>query len=188
MEQIKDVEGNHYRYTKIDDLHWTIDNFRCQSYSNGDAIIRAFDDQEYLSAGNQAKGVVCDINNDSSLSDIHGKLYNWFAVHDNRRIAPEGWRIPTEEDWLKIETHLANERAEGVDCTEKYNLRYSGSRGINGAFGGYGKSGYWWRSMPESQSLMENWGRRLNLNANSFEKIDGFQRFGFSVRLVRDDL
>ena len=46
MEQIKDVEGNHYRYTKIDDLHWTIDNFRCQSYSNGDAIIRAFDDQE----------------------------------------------------------------------------------------------------------------------------------------------
>jgi hypothetical protein len=42
--------------------------------------------------------------------------------------------------------------------------------------------------MPESQSLMENWGRRLNLNANSFEKIDGFQRFGFSVRLVRDDL
>jgi uncharacterized protein (TIGR02145 family) len=115
-------------------------------------------------------------------------LYNWFAVHDNRRIAPEGWRIPTEEDWLKIETHIGNERAEGVDCTEKYNLRYSGSRGINGAFGGYGKSGYWWRSMPESQSLMENWGRRLNLNANSFEKIDGFQRFGFSVRLVRDDL
>ena len=188
MEQIIDVEGNYYRSIKVGDLYWTIDNFKSQSYSNGDPIFHALGDQEYLSAGNQAQGVVCDINNDSTLSDTHGKLYNWFAVHDNRGLAPEGWRIPCEEDWLKIETHLASERAEGVDCTEKYNLRYSGSRGINGAFGGHGKSGYWWRSMQESQSLMENCGRRLNLNANSFEKIDGFQRFGFSVRLVKDDL
>ena len=188
MEQIIDVEGNYYRFIKVGDLYWTIDNFKSQSYSNGDPIFLALGDQEYLSAGNQAQGVVCDINNDSTLSDTHGKLYNWFAVHDDRGLAPECWRIPSEEDWLKIETHQASERAEGVDCTEKYNLRYSGSRGINGAFGGHGKSGYWWRSMQESQSLMENWGRRLNLNANSFEKIDGFQRFGFSVRLVKDDL
>ena len=188
MEQIIDVEGNYYRFIKVGDLYWTIDNFKSQSYSNGDPIFLALGDQEYLSAGNQAQGVVCDINNDSTLSDTHGKLYNWFAVNDDRGLAHEGWRIPSEEDWLKIETHLASERAEGVDCTEKYNLRYSGSRGINGAFGGHGKSGYWWRSMRESQSLMENWGRRLNLNANSFEKIDGFQRFGFSVRLVKDDL
>ena len=188
MEQIIDVEGNYYRFIKVGDLYWTIDNFKSQSYSNGDPIFLALGDQEYLSAGNQAQGVVCDINNDSTLSDTHGKLYNWFAVHDDRGLAPEGWRIPSEEDWSKIEIHLEKEQEEGVDCIEKYNLRYSGSRGINGAFGGHGKSGYWWRNMQESQSLMENWGRRLNLNANSFEKIDGFQRFGFSVRLVKDDL
>ena len=116
MEQIIDVEGNYYRFIKVGDLYWTIDNFKSQSYSNGDPIFLALGDQEYLSAGNQAQGVVCDINNDSTLSDTHGKLYNWFAVHDDRRLAPEGWRIPSEEDWSKIEIHLAKEQEEGVVC------------------------------------------------------------------------
>ena len=186
MQHIVDVEGNQYRYLTMGKLQWTIDNFKCKCYSNGDPIFHALGDQEYLSAGNQAKGVVCDINNDLSLSDSHGKLYNWFAVHDQRGLAPKGWRIPSEEDWTQIELILEQEHVEDADFINKYNLKYSGSRGINGAFGGHGKSGYWWRSMPESKSLMDNWGRRLNLDAKSFEKIDGFQRFGFSVRFVRD--
>lgn len=186
MEHLLDVDGNKYSYLKVGHLFWTLDNFKGEHYCNGDPILHAKEDQEYLSAGNSGTGVVCDINNDSTLSDTHGKLYNWYAVHDKRGLAPEGWRIPSEEDWATIELHLAKEREQGVDIIEKYKLKYSGSRGINGAFGGHGKSGYWWRRMDESQSFVENWGRRLNINAGAFEKIDGFQRFGFSVRFVKN--
>ena len=48
MQHIVDVEGNQYRYLTMGKLQWTIDNFKCKCYSNGDPIFHALGDQEYL--------------------------------------------------------------------------------------------------------------------------------------------
>ena len=33
---------------------------------------------------------------------VYGHLYNWFAVNDTCGLCPDGWRIPTDDDWTVI--------------------------------------------------------------------------------------
>ena len=33
-------------------------------------------------------------------------MYNWYAVNDNRNIAPEGWHVSTEAEWQTLEDYL----------------------------------------------------------------------------------
>jgi uncharacterized protein (TIGR02145 family) len=33
-------------------------------------------------------------------------LYNWYVISDTNGITPEGWRIPTDEDWKKLESYV----------------------------------------------------------------------------------
>lgn len=39
-------------------------------------------------------------------------LYNWYAVNDPRGLAPNGWHVPTEEQWSTLEEFL------GVDANK----------------------------------------------------------------------
>ncbi len=188
---MQDRDGHRYRTVVANGLEWTVDNLRTVHYQNGDPILNALGDDDYLMAGKNKQGAWCHMNNDAALDASYGKIYNWFAVHDPRGLAPEveGWRIPTEEDWSSLETYFSAQMAQGEDQWERlketFHLQYSGSRGINGAFGGFGKSGYWWKYMPLTEAAEQSWGRRILLSGEGFEPIDGFQRFGFAVRLVR---
>ena len=54
-------------------------------------------------------------DDDPANSEIYGKLYNWFAVNDNRGVCPEGFRIPSDtrspihEDTIKNLLNLETE-------------------------------------------------------------------------------
>jgi uncharacterized protein (TIGR02145 family) len=37
---------------------------------------------------------------------LYGPLYNYHAAIDPKRICPTGWRVPSDEDWKKLEKHL----------------------------------------------------------------------------------
>jgi len=37
---------------------------------------------------------------------LYGPLYNYHAAIDAKKICPTGWRVPTDEDWKKLEKHL----------------------------------------------------------------------------------
>jgi uncharacterized protein (TIGR02145 family) len=54
----------------------------------------------------------CNYNNEADTAAVYGKLYNWFAVVDSRKIAPEDWRVPTDEDWKKLEMYLGMSQSE----------------------------------------------------------------------------
>jgi uncharacterized protein (TIGR02145 family) len=36
------------------------------------------------------------------MVQLYGKLYNWYAVNDPRGLAPEGYHIPTQSEWLTL--------------------------------------------------------------------------------------
>ncbi len=38
-------------------------------------------------------------------------LYNWYAIHDNRNIAPTGWHVATDADSTKLEVYLKDSAA-----------------------------------------------------------------------------
>jgi uncharacterized protein (TIGR02145 family) len=47
-------------------------------------------------------GAHCVYGNDFQYLDAYGYLYNWYAVNDSRGLAPEGWHVPTVEEWKTL--------------------------------------------------------------------------------------
>lgn len=42
-------------------------------------------------------------DNEASNADTFGKLYNWEAA---QKVCPNGWRLPTYDDWFELENYL----------------------------------------------------------------------------------
>ncbi|RLD64852.1 MAG: hypothetical protein DRI84_08020, partial [Bacteroidetes bacterium] len=96
-----DIDGNVYKTIKIGNQTWMAENLRVTKYNNGVSIPNIVDNEEWASL---TTGAFCNYNNTSDLDTIatYGRLYNWYAVADTRRIAPEGWRVPSAADWHEL--------------------------------------------------------------------------------------
>ena len=92
---VTDIDGNVYSIVKIGNQVWMAENLRVTKYRNGDTIsdYSAYDDIQ-------------------SNAEIYGYLYGWDAVKDNRNIAPEGWHVPTDEEWMELEQALGMNSAQ----------------------------------------------------------------------------
>lgn len=175
---MKDLEGRTYRTFRTSIQEWSQENLATRYFSNGDEIPLYESDQDYLNAGMRGEPACCYYNNDATLGPVYGLLYNGYAAHDPRGLAPEGWRIPDEMDWMMLEAQVK------TSSEEPFVGLHGGSRGINGAFGGFGTSGYWWSLIdPRPEQV---WGRRLSKGSAHLAPIDSFKRFGFSVRCMRE--
>ncbi len=92
-ETITDIDGNVYHTVTIGNQTWMIENLKTTRYSNGDFINYVPDENEWNKLTSPAN---CDAN--SNANSI-GRLYNWYAVVDDRKIAPSGWRVATDVDF-----------------------------------------------------------------------------------------
>ncbi len=81
---------------------WMTKNLDVSIFRNGEKIPQARNFKEWLDAGEKQKPVWCYYNFDSNNDKIYGKLYNWYAIHDYRGLAPEGWHIPTTDEWFQL--------------------------------------------------------------------------------------
>jgi len=64
-------------------------------------------------------------NNDESLIKTYGYLYNWEAA---KKVCPEGWHLPTDDEWMLLEKHLGMSDA---DLNKSHaNQRLSGDVGL----------------------------------------------------------
>ena len=87
---------------------WTVENACHITYMDGTPIPQVSDDTEWFYLDT---GAWCYYNNDPTKP----RLYNWFAVmgiHDNdpntpnKEFAPEGWHVPSDNEWTTLEEHL----------------------------------------------------------------------------------
>jgi uncharacterized protein (TIGR02145 family) len=82
------------------------ENLDVVTYRNGDIIPQVTDPSLWSSL---TTGAWCYYNNDANNGGIYGKLYNWYAVNDPRGLAPEGWHVPTDEEWETLTNKLGGE-------------------------------------------------------------------------------
>lgn len=111
---IKDIDGNVYTSVKIGTQEWMIENLKTTKYRNGDPISKigpADDSWSTLTTG--------AFSNDYEETNKNGRLYNWYAVNDSRKLAPEGWHIPTEAEWTVLINFLGGEEIAGSKMKEK---------------------------------------------------------------------
>jgi uncharacterized protein (TIGR02145 family) len=209
-DTMTDIDGNVYKTIKIGNQVWMAENLKVTRYRNGDAIlnVKSSSNWQFLSSG-----AYCAYNNDNGNVATYGLLYNWYAVADNRNIAPEGWHVPTDEDWKELEMHLGMSRSEadeggsrGADeggklkeaGTASWNSPNSGAtnssgftalpggyRYSNGAFIDMGDYGFWWSATAYSNRRA--WRRFLYYSRPEVYRNQNDKRIGISVRLVRDE-
>jgi uncharacterized protein (TIGR02145 family) len=94
---------------KIGSQIWMCKNLDVDHYRNGDPIPEVKDPEQW---SNLTTGAWCYYDNDSAMGNIYGKLYNWYAVNDPRGLAPEGWLVPSENDWKILELFIGLNASE----------------------------------------------------------------------------
>lgn len=100
---VTDVEGNTYKTVTIGSQTWMAENLRTTKYANGDTIAHFKSNADWQ---NTMQGAYCDYDNKPSNSLIFGKLYNGYVALDDRKIAPEGWHVPSLSEWNTLFTYL----------------------------------------------------------------------------------
>ena len=183
-----------YSYGK----EWMAENLKTTKYSNGDLISNVTSNGAWESTNS---GAWANYNNAVLYDAIYGKLYNWYAVADNRKICPNGWHVPSNQEWSELITFLGGESIAGgkmKDSTALYwnqpntnatnesgfNALPSGARGSSVAsFLDINDAAIWWSSTPYNQNA---WGRQLLYNNGSVLSFYVSQKAGFAVRCVKD--
>jgi uncharacterized protein (TIGR02145 family) len=186
---------------KICSQFWMTKNLDVDHYRNGEAIRYAESDADWRDAGNKKEGAWCYYNNDPANVAIYGKLYNWYAVNDQRKLAPVGYHIPTDAEWKELENCLGGSDVAGGKLKEagtahwaSPNTGATNSSGFSGLPGGYRyyngsyynvrSSGVWWSSTEYDETYA--WVRGLYYRNTNIDIGYGYKVCGFSVRCVRD--
>lgn len=91
-----------YKTVTIGTQVWMKENLNVSTFRNGDPIPEAKTDEEWKAAGDAKQPAWCYYDNDPNNGAKYGKLYNWYAVNDSRGLAPEGWHVPTDQEWTDL--------------------------------------------------------------------------------------
>ncbi|MFN8289480.1 MAG: FISUMP domain-containing protein [Chitinophagaceae bacterium] len=190
---------------------WMLYNLDVDHYRNGDTIHQAKTAAEWFNATN---GAYCYYNNDSATyAAVYGKLYNWYAVHDPRGLAPAGWHIPGEFEWntltrcLDPSTDTTNPASiysfiaggflketgfahwispnGGATNSSGFTALPAGYRDTGGGFYTQGTHSMWWSSDGNINIGFAR-GRYLIYTTGQIALINWPVKYGLSVRCVKD--
>lgn len=98
-----DYENNSYSVVKIGNQYWMAENLKSTKYADGSAIPVVENNDSWK---NLKTFAICYFNNIPGNKDSLGVLYNWYAINDTKKITPDGWHVPTDEEWTNLENYL----------------------------------------------------------------------------------
>jgi len=194
---VTDIEGNVYKTVVIGTQTWMAENLKVTTYRNGDIIPNVADS----TWSSLLTGAFCWYNNDSVKNrDIYGALYNFYAVKDARGLAPQGWHIPTDDEWSTLTTYLGGEDVAGTKLKEAGKTHWisqdaggtneTGFTALPGgslynieSFTNLGKYGYWWSATEYSDR--NAWFRGMYFSAGVFRN-NSAKISGYSIRCLKD--
>ena len=191
-------DGRKYSVVPIGDQIWMAENLQATKFLNGDAIPFVTDNLTWSTSTTAAS---CNYNNDQATANIYGKLYNFYAVVDPRKICPAGWHVPSDAEWTTLTTFLGGESVSGGQLKEtgtshwlSPNTSAANATGFTALPGGYrylvgdfysiGITGYWWSSSENSSTY--GWYRYMGSDYSNVHRYSYFKLDGFSVRCLRD--
>jgi uncharacterized protein (TIGR02145 family) len=154
---VTDIDGNQYNTVIIGTQEWMKENLNVSKYSDGTPIPQVTDPTAW---SNLTTGAWCYYNNDTSLGNTYGKMYNWYAVAgiwqaesnpptsaeiaSRKSLAPSDWNVPSVADWSSLFNYLGGNSVAGGKMKEAGlnhwldpNTDATNSSGFTGLPGGY---------------------------------------------------
>lgn len=181
-DPISDIDNNNYLTVRIGDQVWMKENLKVTHYRNGDEIshISLQNDSEWL---NTKSGAYCAYDDDQNNSQIYGYLYNGYAVTDERSICPEGWHIPTKEEWQTLVDYLGGLYTAGnlLKATSDWNELNANTNNLSGFTALPG--GWRIHGLPD-RTYTEYWG--INKEAYFSTSDDYSDIYMWFAKIVRD--
>lgn len=189
---VTDIDGNVYKTLKIGEQWWMIENLRVKRDPKGNPI------ESYV------------YGNDEANAAKYGRLYNWNTAMDSsttegaQGIAPDGWHIPTEAEWLELINKFGGLTSAGAKLKTMDDLFWS-----NPNSGATNESGFCSLGAGEKAGAHENYRFQFQkqfsvtwsskqINAQyaryyimHFDKTivtvyDFFKDYGYSVRCIKN--
>ena len=111
-----------YQTIVINDVHWMAENLRTTHYNNGDDIINIEWDDGWTYNYEPA---CADYDESEANTAIYGKLYNQYAVDDDRNICPIGWHVASQEEYYTLADYI------GGDDIAGYKMKHTSWDGSN---------------------------------------------------------
>ena len=142
---VNDNDGNTYNTVKIGNQVWFTENLKTSRYSDGSSIPNLTLDADWIAEDGSAghNGAYCWNSNNENYKNPYGALYNWYAAN-NGKLCPEGWHVPTDDDWSTLTTYLLGESVAGGKLKESStthwcspNLGATNETGFTALPGGY---------------------------------------------------
>jgi uncharacterized protein (TIGR02145 family) len=197
---VTDIDGIVYKTITIINQTWMAENLKVIHYRNGDSLTNVTENAGWKTLN---YGAYCDYNNTPGNSAIYGKLYNWFAVHDSRNIAPIGWHVPTKAELEILNDHLGGEIISGSKLKETGTSHWlspnsgatnesgftavpGGWRDVSGIYYNINEVVHLWTATESNEKRA--WSNILSYDNPGFYKDDHTLKVsGFSVRCVKDN-
>jgi uncharacterized protein (TIGR02145 family) len=200
---VTDIDGNLYNTVQIGTQLWMLENLKVTHYNDGSSIPLVTDNSTWISL---STGAYCNYNNDENNVTTYGRMYNFYAVADNRRLCPAGWHIPSGGEWSTLIDYLGGTGVAGGKMKETGTMHWtspnngatneSGFTGLPGGFrdpdqGEYhdlGTSANFWSSTEDNLWCGYCAIRIVIFTDNSGLNYDNNKRsYGYSVRCIQGE-
>lgn len=190
-ETVSDVDGNEYRTVEIGGRLWMRDNLNAENTAVGEPA-----------------GGAC-YENEPANCDTFGRLYTWYEIMNGsseacaQGICPEGWHVPSDEEWKELEVALGVSPREadwsnswrGTDQGTRmsvgggsgFDFLEAGRSEGDGYFGWKHGTAYFWTSTEYADDTSKAWRRCLSNSKATIGRWNTFPKtYGFSLRCIKD--
>ena len=213
-----EYQGYAYTTVQIGAQCWFAENLRAENYTNEDVIPDGLSNPEWVSTTSGARsfygedGNDCNSDCDEALNlAMYGRMYNGYAIMDERGVCPQSWSVGTDADWKELELLVGMNPSEidatgfrGVDegqklkasqlstppwnGTNEFDMNISAGSGRSWSYGtmwgvGIQCCAYYWTSTFENTG---HFARVFSMEESRIERAEYPLASGMYVRCIKD--
>lgn len=127
LTDVRGSESNTYRIVKIGTQYWMAENLRAERYADGTALKTSLWNTS-VTEGSYV--YLFDEPGDNKM--IFGALYNGYAVQNTAGLAPEGWSVADNVEWLKLKKYLGTAAGTKIKSRDYWTTAPTDATGIAG--------------------------------------------------------
>ncbi len=202
---VTDIEGREYKTVKIGNQWWMAENLAVTRFNDSSSV-------NFISALNSDWENTAEAAYTSLNDGQYGFLYNFAVVENTKNIAPEGWHVPTDEEWLMLEKEIGMSSEEtqllgwrGTNEANKlaalssigwpanfplfgldeygFNAKPGGCRSFSGETNSQGNIAFWWSASTDGN---EGWYRYIDANQTRIFRQHTYKGYGMNIRCIKD--